>query len=68
MTQNEQVLKHLNDCGSITSLEAAREYGIMRLSARIYDLKSQGYDISSASETSRNRYGKPVSYFRYSLR
>ena len=41
MTQNEAVLRHLLDNGGITSLEAMERYGIMRLGARIYDLKSR---------------------------
>lgn len=35
MTQTEQVLRHLQDYGSITPVEAMAEYGIMRLGARI---------------------------------
>lgn len=41
MTQNEQVLRHLLENKKITSLEAIELYGIMRLGARIYDLKSK---------------------------
>lgn len=39
MTQNEEVLRHLLVNGSITSREAMEKYGIMRLGARIYELK-----------------------------
>ena len=35
MTQNEMVLEYLNDVGHITPLDAMREFGIMRLGARI---------------------------------
>ena len=45
MTQTEHILRHLKDNGSITPLEALQEYGCMRLGARIYDLKHQGYNI-----------------------
>ena len=31
ITQCERILRHLNDFGSITSLEAMQDYGIMRL-------------------------------------
>ena len=34
MTQTERVIKHLKEYGSITPLEAIREYGITRLGAR----------------------------------
>ena len=67
MTQADQIRTHLERYGSITQLEAMREYGIMRLGARIYDLKKSGLLIESKTETTKNRYGKPVSYARYTL-
>ena len=46
MTQNERIIRHLNEYGSITPLEALSEYGIMRLASRISDLRTRGgYDI-----------------------
>ena len=45
MSQCNRVLQHLQAYGSITPLEAMQEYGIMRLGARIYDLKKMGYSI-----------------------
>ncbi len=68
MTQTDMILRHLRDFGSITPVEALREYGCMRLGARIWDLKQAGYDIRAAKETAKNRYGKPVSFARYTLR
>ena len=67
MTQNERIIRHLKDYGSITSLEAINEYGILRLASRICDLKAMGYDIKSESARSVNRYGEPIRYARYSL-
>ena len=67
MTQTEQVQDHLERYGSITPLEAMEEYGIMRLGARIYDLKRAGVQIISEMETAPNRDGKSVSYARYRL-
>lgn len=67
MTQCERILRHLNDYGSITSLEAMTEYGCMRLASRVSDLKNLGYNIISERETSKNRYGEKVSYCRYRL-
>jgi hypothetical protein len=58
----------LEDYGSITSLEAVNEYGIMRLASRIADLKGQGYTIVSERETGRNRYDEPTSYSVYRLK
>lgn len=53
MTQIERVIKHLKEYGSITPLEAIREYGITRLGARIWDLRDLGYDIETQTETSK---------------
>ena len=65
MTQTEQVLRHLQDYGSITPVEAMAEYGIMRLGARIWDLKHDGHNIVTERETSVNRYGERTAYARY---
>ena len=67
MTQTERIIRHLEVFGSITSLEAMQEYGIMRLASRISDLKKVGVPIRSEMVKSRNRYGEGTSYVRYSL-
>lgn len=67
-TQNEMILSHLRAFGSITPQEAMKEYGCMRLGARIWDLKRLGYDIRTERETARNRFGESVSYARYTMR
>lgn len=66
-TQNEIILEHLSDYGSITNMEAATEYGIMRLASRIYDLRKLGYPIVGEDEFGFNRYGKLTRYSRYRL-
>lgn len=68
MTQNDRILRHLNDYGSITQLEAMGEYGIMRLASRVSDLKRLGYGINTVMETGRISYGEATHYARYSLR
>lgn len=68
MTQTEKILRHLEEHGSITPLEAMKEYGIMRLASRICDIKKAGVAIIKETETSKNRYGEPVRYARYRLR
>lgn len=67
LTQNELVLRHLKDYGEINPMEAIRDYGIMRLGARIYDLKKQGYRIASRTGKGINRYGEKVTWAVYSL-
>lgn len=68
MTQCEQVMKYIEDYGSITTMEAFTDLGITRLASRISDLKSEGVDFDRKMEMRRNRYGKPVYYTRYSFR
>lgn len=67
MKQAERVLKYMRDFGSITQLEAIRDISCMRLGARIFDLKREGYEIKKEMETSKNRYGEDTSYARYRL-
>lgn len=66
-TQCDRVLRHLRDYGAITTLEAIREYGILRLASRIADLKQKGYEIASETQTGKNRYGESVRYKVYKL-
>lgn len=68
MTQNEMVLNHLCKYGSITPKDAEELYGIMRLGARIYDLKQSGHSVQTKMESSKNRFGVTVSYARYYLK
>jgi hypothetical protein len=67
ITQVDRVLRHLNDNRGITTWEAIKEYGITRLSAKIFDLRKMGYDIENEWVYARNRYGEPVRYVRYRL-
>ena len=61
------VLKYLQDVGTITPLDALREFGIMRLAARIWELRKLGHNISKTTEERENRYGYTVRYARYRL-
>ena len=67
MTQCEMVLQYIKDFGSITTKEAFDDLGIARLASRINDLSNAGYQFERRSESCRNRYGRMVSYTRYSL-
>lgn len=68
MTQCEKILQYIEEYGSITPLDALREFGCMRLASRISDLKRAGYDIKREFELSRNRYGEKIRYARYMFR
>lgn len=68
MTQCEKILDYMRVNGSITPLDALREFGCMRLASRITDLKARGYDITSKMESNKNRYGDTVRYARYEVK
>lgn len=66
ITQQTRVWNYLVEEGSITPLDAMREFGIMRLSAIIFNLRKERVIITTY-ETKKNRYGNPVTYARYVL-
>lgn len=43
--QRQQLLKHLQQHGSITTIEARQLYDIMGVAPRILELKAQGHNI-----------------------
>lgn len=65
MTQCEKIRRHLEQFHSITPHEALREYGCMRLAARIADLKKAGMPIESRVIHDVNRFGERVHYSEY---
>ena len=68
MTQNDMILDYMKTHkGGISPKEANDNFGCMRLSARISDLRKMGYDISTTNETRKNRYGHSTTYARYKL-
>ena len=66
-TQTTRLREYLIYKGSIQPLEAWTELGIYRLSARINDLKKQGYEITSGRTEVRNRYGEKLNVAEYKL-
>ena len=46
-SQNDRILAHMQEGKSITALEAIDQYNILRLAARINDLRKQGHVIKS---------------------
>lgn len=64
--QCKRILDYLELYGSITPIEALRDLGIMRLAARIFDLRSRfGIDIEDEMVHDVNRMGEPIHYKRY---
>lgn len=69
MTQKEAVIQYVKDFGSISSMEAFKDLGITRLAARIFDIeRDTSFRFDRKDETSKNRYGRPVTFKRYSLK
>ena len=62
MTQKHMIEAHLLQCGSITPAEAQREYACARLSARIAELREDGYCIETVERKAINRFGKKIQY------
>lgn len=67
VTQNDRILIYIGEWGSITTFEAFADLGITRLASRINDLEKMGHRFKREVVTSKNRYGEPVHYTRYSF-
>lgn len=55
MTQNQMIISHLKQHGSITPLEALRKMDCMRLAARIEELRNMGHDIKTVMIKNKNK-------------
>ena len=67
MSQREMILKHLKRYGKITDVQAFNNFGIRRLSGRIYDLRADGYQIRTEMTTKPNRFGQKTTFATYVL-
>lgn len=67
MAQIERVLAHLKSKGTLQPLEAWRDLGIYRLSAVIYDLRQEGYEIATKRLEVTNRFGETAHIAQYVL-
>lgn len=69
MTQDERILKFIEEHGSISPMEAWNELGITKLATRVsYMRRHCGIEFEKYYVKTRNRFGEPVSYMRYSLK
>lgn len=68
ITKKGLVLQHLQKYGYISSLTAIVDYGCTRLSAVIYDLKKEGYNIKSETMTCISKVtGNHCNFAKYTL-
>ena len=65
MTQAEMILDYMQTTGPITPLIAVKEFGCMRLGARIYDLKQLGVDIRREIVNYTNDQGEKKRFAEY---
>lgn len=67
-TQCDRVIQYIKDFGSISTLEAMADLGILRLASRIFDLKEKGYEFEKTRVYTKNRYGEKTHYDEYRLK
>lgn len=67
MKQTDRLNNYLKEFGSITPLQAMRDLGIMRLAARIAELKKDGARITTNSKPVKNRWGETTRVAEYML-
>lgn len=67
LTQYDRVLDHLLKNKKLSQKQAINLYGAYRLSAIIYNLRKDGYNISTNFKSGKNRFGDSVSWAEYKL-
>lgn len=66
-SHEKMILDYMRKHGSITAMDAIRDFGCMRLASRVSDLRDDGYNIETVLEVGKNRQGDSVRYARYYL-
>lgn len=67
MSQKEKILAYLKEHGKITDVEAYNLFACRRCGARIWDLRAEGYMISTQRTTKKNRFGQLTTFATYVL-
>ena len=67
MTQREAIINYITEFDSITPMEAFADLGITKLATRISEMKKDGLRFKTETVKSKNRYGKTVSFSKYSM-
>lgn len=68
MNQKQRLLNYLKEYGSINPLEALRDLGIYRLSAQIFKLRCEGYEIETQTSVVTNRFKEKCYVANYIFR
>ena len=67
MKQRTMILRHLRRGEPLTPKGALELYGIMRLAARIMELREDGYRITTTILEGRTRFGTVSHYAQYHM-
>ena len=67
MSQNERILDHLRNVGTILPMTAWNDLGIYRLASRINDLRKAGHKINTKKVEVVNLWGESTYIAEYSL-
>ena len=67
-SKKQRVLDYLIDKGSITPMDALKYCGSMRLSAIIFQLRAEGWDIITNDVEVRDRFGAKCIVAEYVLK
>ncbi len=62
--QTQAIFDHLKRHGSITPMQALRDYGCFRLAARIKELREMGHNVQTVLRTEHIR-SEPVRFAEY---
>ena len=65
--QVSRAISYMREHGSLTSLEALKELGILSFPKRICEIKLKGFGIRTTWEEGVDRYGKKFRVKRYFL-
>ena len=69
MNQREQILDYLQRFETITPMQAYSDLGITKLATRISEMRRwDGVEFNIEMIKSKNRFGRPVRYAKYSLK
>ena len=66
-TNNERIIEYMREHGSITAKDAVYDLGILRLAARIHEIKKD-VPIIKRIECKTRQDGTTVHWTRYSIR
>lgn len=66
-SQKHRVLSHLQDGKLLSQLVATEQYGILRLPARICELRQDGHFIKTIMREVHNRFGEKTRVANYIL-